>query len=90
MEVGKQLTEVQSKILAFMPSEGLIRLRQLANKMEMSSNQVRVHVRQLESLGYVSVSPLRWPTDPLKILLLCMAGQARPNFDKLLINTKWV
>lgn len=86
----EQITEVQKQILAFIPTDGEIRLRSLANKVEMSSNQVRTHVRRLEKLGYLSVCPLRYKTDPIKIRLLNLSATGKPNFDNLLFSTKWI
>lgn len=91
MAVGmQQLTEVQKRILQAMPSTGAILLRPLAMKLDMSSNEVRIQVRKLEALGYLSVGSQRWPTEPLKIRLIVLIENTRPNFDKLLISTRWV
>ncbi len=85
-----QLTDLQSRILAHLPKMEFITLRKLADRVEMSSNQVRVQVRKLESLGFLSVAPPEYPNAALKIRLLAMIASERPNFDKLLINTRWV
>ena len=85
-----QLTDLQKRILQAMPTSGFILLRTLANSIDMSGNQVRVQVRKLEAMGCLKIAEIKHSGVPMQIKLVTLFPEVKPNFDKLLINTRWV
>ena len=86
----KNLTSLQKRILSAMPADGFILLRDLAGHLDGTSNQVRIQVRKLELLGFLFVEKPTYYNSPMHIKLAREFTDVKPDFNKLIMNTKWV
>ncbi len=86
----EQLTDLQTRILLAMSKFDFIILSRLADKLDLTTKQARVQIHKLKQLGYVSIDTPEYSNAPMKIRLANTFESPRPDFDKLLFNTKWV
>jgi len=87
-----ELTTMQNRILSAVPKFDFIKLCDLARIIDSYPLKVRKELKTLKELGRLSVGRSRLPGAPL-VIRHCEKQStrvARPDFDKLLFNTRWV
>jgi len=92
MSATMELTTMQNRILSAVPRFDFIKLCDLAKTIDSYPLKVRKELKTLKALGRLSVGRSRLPGAPL-VIRHCEKQAAtgeRPNFDKLLFNTRWV